>query len=98
MIAEIPDNRIQAILRSRLESYMPSADEAKLVEAALQKPIGSRPLEEIAVGKEKVVLIASDHTRPVPSKLLVPPMLNAIRKGNSDAKITILIATGCHRK
>ena len=37
MIAEIPDNRIQAILRSRLESYMPSADEAKLVEAALQK-------------------------------------------------------------
>ena len=97
MIAEIPDNRIQAVLRSRLESYAPPADEAKLVEAALQKPIGSRPLEEIAVGKEKVVLIASDHTRPVPSKLLVPPMLNAIRKGNPDAKITILIATGCHR-
>lgn len=97
MIAEIPDNRIQAVLRSRLESYTPPADEAKLVEAALQKPIGSRPLEEIAVGKEKVVLIASDHTRPVPSKLLVPPMLNAIRKGNPDAKITILIATGCHR-
>ena len=86
MIAEIPDNRIQAVLRSRLESYIPPADEAQLVRAALQNPIGSRPLEEIAVGKEKVVLIASDHTRPVPSKLLVPPMLNAIRKGNPDAQ------------
>ena len=59
IIAEIPDNRIQAVLRSRLESYIPPADEAQLVRAALQKPIGSRPLEEIAVGKEKEVLIST---------------------------------------
>jgi len=44
-----------------------------------------------------VVLITSDHTRPVPSKVIVPLMLEEIRQGNPQAQITILIATGCHR-
>lgn len=97
LTAEIPDERLSAILRSRLEEYIPEAGEEALVEAALNNPIGSETLEKLAVGKEKIVLIASDHTRPVPSRVLVPPMLAAIRRGNPDAKITILIATGCHR-
>ena len=46
---------------------------------------------------QKVVVIASDHTRPVPSRLLMPPILEAIRRGDPEAEITILIATGCHR-
>jgi nickel-dependent lactate racemase len=48
-------------------------------------------------GKKNVVIIASDHTRPVPSKVIIPPMLKEIREASPDAKITILIATGCHR-
>ncbi len=51
----------------------------------------------MARGKRRVVLIASDHTRPVPSRLLVPAMLEQIYRGNPDAQVTILIATGCHR-
>ena len=97
LTAEIADDRLQAVLCSHLESYVPPMGETELVEAALASPIGSEPLEKLAVGKENIVLIASDHTRPVPSKVLVPPMLAAIRRGNPDAKITILIATGCHR-
>ena len=96
--AEIADERIQAVLRSRLESYVPTMGESELVEAALAAPIGSVTLEALAKGKENVVIIASDHTRPVPSKVLMPPMLAAIRRGNPQAKITILIATGCHRE
>ena len=96
--AEIPDARVKAVLRSRLESYVPAKGETELVEAALASPIGSATLEKLAKGKEKVVVIASDHTRPVPSKVLMPPMLAAIRRGNPQAKITILIATGCHRE
>ena len=97
LTAEIPDERILGVLRSHLESYTPPMGETELVEEALAAPIGSRTLEELSVGKENIVLIASDHTRPVPSKVLVPPMLAAIRRGNPHAKITILIATGCHR-
>lgn len=96
--ADIPDERIRGVLRSRLESYTPPMGESELVETALRFPIRSEPLEILARGKENVVLIASDHTRPVPSKVLVPPMLAAIRRGNPNAKITILIATGCHRR
>ena len=97
LTADIPQDRITALLRSRLESYVPAMGQAELVEAALASPIGSEALEKLAEGKQNIVLIASDHTRPVPSKVLVPPMLKAIRQGNPNANITILIATGCHR-
>lgn len=97
LAAEIPDDAVQAVLCSRLESYTPPAGERQLVLNALGSPIGSETLENLARGKMNVVLIASDHTRPVPSKILVPPMLDAIRRGNPHAQITILIATGCHR-
>jgi nickel-dependent lactate racemase len=95
--ARLADDQIAAVLRSRLEEYRPSLTERELVEAALRNPIGSETLENLAKGKKNIVLIASDHTRPVPSKVLVPPMLCAIRRGNPQAEITILIATGCHR-
>ncbi|MBQ9915488.1 MAG: nickel-dependent lactate racemase, partial [Clostridia bacterium] len=67
------------------------------VEEALKNPVGSAPLSQLAQGKKNIVIIASDHTRPVPSKVIMPAMLREIRKGNPDADITILIATGCHR-
>ena len=95
--ADIPESRLKAVLSSRLESYIPPLGETELVEAALAAPIGSDTLENLVKGKKNIVLIASDHTRPVPSKVLVPPMLAAIRRGNPEAEITILIATGCHR-
>jgi len=94
---DIPENRLAGVLTSGMHGYIPEADPQTLVERALQNPIGSAPLHELARGKEKVVLIASDHTRPVPSKVIVPPMLRELRRGNPNADITILIATGCHR-
>ena len=97
LTARIADDHIAGVLRSRLESYQPPMGQRELVEEALRAPIGSAPLEELVQGKNRIVLIASDHTRPVPSKVLVPPMLAAIRRGNPNAEITILIATGCHR-
>ncbi|MBR4290067.1 MAG: nickel-dependent lactate racemase [Oscillospiraceae bacterium] len=95
--AEIDDSRVNGMLKSRLETYVPDHSQQQLVEDALRNPIGSAALEELVQGRKNIVLIASDHTRPVPSKVLVPPMLSAIRRGNPDAEITILIATGCHR-
>ncbi len=85
------------ILESKLTKYKPEASEQELVEQAVLHPIGSRPLAELAAGKQNIVIIASDHTRPVPSKIIMPVLLREIRKGNPAADITILIATGCHR-
>lgn len=41
----------------------------------MENPMGSEPLWKLAQGKNKVVIIASDHTRPVPSKIIMPRML-----------------------
>ena len=86
-----------AVLEPSINEYVPEADGAELVRRAMDAPIGSQKLSELAKGKKKVIIIASDHTRPVPSKLIIPPMLAEIRAGSPDAEITILIATGCHR-
>ena len=85
------------VLTSSLHEYVPEKTGVDLVKAAMEKPIGSPRLSELAVGKKKIVIIASDHTRPVPSKIIIPPMLEEIRGANPEAEITILIATGCHR-
>ena len=84
-------------LVSGLHNYVPEADGLTLVERALAAPVGTDRLSELARGKKNIVIIASDHTRPVPSKVIIPPMLKEIRSTNPDAEITLLIATGCHR-
>ena len=91
------DDRLLGVLNSHLHEYTPEADEYTLVKNAIENPIGSPRLSEMVKGKKNIVIIASDHTRPVPSKIIMPLMLKEIRKGSPDADISILIATGCHR-
>ena len=94
---EIPQENTPEVLYSGQHAKGSFKDGTALVEEALQAPIGSDTLAELSKGKQKVTIICSDHTRPVPSKHIIPPMLREIRKGNPDAEITLLIATGMHR-
>lgn len=93
---EIADERLLAVLEPQAAAPSDKTEE-ELIADAMRAPRGAKSLCELAKGKKKVVLIASDHTRPVPSRLIVPPMLREIRAGNPDADISLLIATGCHR-
>ena len=93
----LPDELIAGILTSKTESYVPEKSESDLVRDALNNPISSLPLSELAKDKKHVVIISSDHTRPVPSHITMPILLEEIRKYNKDVKISILIATGMHR-
>ncbi|MBE6981472.1 MAG: nickel-dependent lactate racemase [Ruminococcaceae bacterium] len=95
LTVQLPE--LSGILQSQLHSYTPPVSEVALVTQALENPEGSLPLWELAKGKQNIVIIASDHTRPVPSRILAPLMLAQIRKGNPEARITFLISTGCHR-
>lgn len=94
----ILDERLNAVLVSDMHHYKADKSQTELVKDALENPIGTPKLSVMAQGKNKVVIIASDHTRPVPSKVIMPLMLAEIRKGNPNADITILISTGCHRE
>jgi len=93
----IPEERFQAELVSMMHHYKAEHSPEELVRRALENPVGTPKLSILAEGKKNVVLIASDHTRPVPSKIIVPQMLAEIRKGNPNADVTILVSTGCHR-
>ena len=94
---EISNERINGVLEASIEEYQPEDDQLTIVKKARKNPINSKKLKELAVGKDKVVILISDHTRPVPSKYILPLMLKEIREGNPDADITLLVATGCHR-
>ncbi len=97
MEAKIPKNNLAAILKSKAEDYTTELSESGIVEKALDNPIGSKKLEKMVSGKQNMVIVTSDHTRPVPSKITIPILLNRIRKANPDIDITILVATGFHR-
>ncbi|MBE6648096.1 MAG: nickel-dependent lactate racemase [Ruminococcaceae bacterium] len=94
---EIEDSRISAILASKAEEYKPALSETELIKQALESPIGSERLSVLAKDAKKVIVISSDHTRPVPSRITMPVILSELRSLNKDVDITILIATGMHR-
>ncbi|MBV8591533.1 MAG: nickel-dependent lactate racemase, partial [Acetobacteraceae bacterium] len=94
---EIADQNFAGSLVSRVEEYKPGKSQEHLVEASLDNPIGSPKLEELVKGKKNIVIISSDHTRPVPSKIITPILLRRIRSVQADANIKILVATGFHR-
>ena len=94
---EFPEEGFLGSLVPPLHSYVSKGTPQELVERAVRIPVGCPPLHVLAQGKRRVVILVSDHTRPVPSRLILPVLLAEIRKGAPKAQITILVATGCHR-
>jgi len=70
---------------------------AEEIRRSLANPIGSRRLSEIARGRKRMLVLTSDHTRPMPSRLTMPLLLEEARTHNAEIEVRILIATGCHR-
>ena len=97
IVAKIPDENFAGLLESKAENFHNPLSEEETVERSMDNPIGSPTLEELAKGKKDIVLISSDHTRPVPSHIITPIILRRIRSVNPDARVRILVATGFHR-
>ncbi|WP_229711460.1 nickel-dependent lactate racemase [Pectinatus frisingensis] len=95
--AKIPQDNLAGILVSKAAAFHTDLTEKQIVENSLNCPIASSKLEELVKGKKNIVLISSDHTRPVPSKIITPIILKHIRDAEPEANITILVATGFHR-
>ena len=65
---------------------------------SIRNPIGTEKLDQIIGGGEKVVIITSDITRPVPSYIIIPPILDELYKiGVKKEDITVVFALGSHR-
>ncbi|MEE4241119.1 MAG: nickel-dependent lactate racemase [Desulfopila sp.] len=91
---ELPDSVL--LIENKPAQALPNPEEAVL--EALRNPIGTEPLHQIAQGRDNACVVISDITRPVPNKVLLPPLLRTLEEsGIARDKITILIATGMHR-
>lgn len=76
--------------------YFPPIAREEMVKA-LENPIGRPRLEEIAKGKKKPVIIASDITRPVQGEVALPLVLNILnRTGIPDKDILLIMGGGSH--
>ena len=92
----LPDDRTTGPLSIR--EAPPLANPERALEDALRNPIGAKPLAELARGKKDACILICDITRPVPNKLILPPVLRTLEaSGISRDKILILNATGLHR-
>ncbi len=68
------------------------------VQNALNHPLGTAPLLELARGKKTACVVISDVTRPVPNPLILGPLLETLAAaGIARDGITLLNATGLHR-
>ena len=85
------------VLTSHIGELKDAGSGLEIVRAAMAEPIDSPRLSELARGKKNCVVIVSDHTRPVPSRDILPPMLEELRAGSPDIEVTLLVATGFHR-
>jgi len=85
------------VLESAIHRLKSPLSEDELVRQAMASPVESPTLRELARGKKSCTIIISDHTRPVPSKHILPFMLAELREGSPDIDITLLVATGYHR-
>jgi nickel-dependent lactate racemase len=92
----LPDDRLVGPLAIRPAA--PLADPITAIAHTLAHPFGTRPLAELARGRKDACILVCDITRPVPNKLILPPLLRILHEqGLRKEDICILIATGLHR-
>lgn len=91
---ELPD-RVALLEMKPAEAL---SDQTSAIQEALVNPIKSPPLKELARGRKNACIVISDITRPVPNKIILPPLLKTLKEnGIGRENITILVATGMHR-
>lgn len=93
---EIPENNLLEVLNPNTVELGLTGEEEVI--RALAHPIGSKPLGEIVKPGEKIVIISSDITRPMPTYRVMPALLDALYKADIDKKdITLVLGLGIHR-
>ena len=93
---ELPDRHVVKCLG--YHHIEPLGDPKAAVQQALAQPTGTRPLAELAAGRRSACVVICDVTRPVPNRIILPPILATLEAaGIPRDRILILVATGLHR-
>ena len=94
---EAPDKNVLGVLLSNPMEHLRRGPEA--VEYALENPIGAKALRESVKPGQKVVIITSDISRPIPSYEVLPGVLEELYKaGVPKEDISVVFGLGVHRR
>lgn len=94
---EIEDRNLIDVLTPNPVKYDRMGEEE--VRYALEHPIGSSRLRDIVRPGEKIVVVTSDISRPMPTFTVMPPLLDELyAAGVKKEDITLVFALGSHRK
>jgi len=92
----LPSEMLVTVADSR--TVDPVADPGRAIREALEHPVGSSHLRELARSGDRVCIVFTDSSRSCPDHLLVPALLAELEAaGVKDENITLLCGTGMHR-
>lgn len=95
-IVEVPEKNLIGVLRAKPAPAIASEEEE--VRRALREPVGAPPLRQVVRPGEKIAVITSDITRPMPTRKVMPALLDELyAAGVKPEDITLVFALGSHR-
>lgn len=92
---DVPDSNLLDVVLPN--EYIQPGQPEILIKEALFNPLGTDPLSKMIGPGDTVSIVIDDYTRPCPTQLLLPPVLEELKiAGVNDLDIIIIIATGTH--
>lgn len=93
---DIPDKNVMEVMTANPLPHERHGAEA--VRYALDNPVGAPKLSSLAKPGQKIVIITSDISRPLPSYDVVPAVLDELHAaGCKNEDITVVFGLGSHR-
>jgi nickel-dependent lactate racemase len=93
---EIDDRNLLFYAAHRKTAEVP--DQTRVIQDALENPIGTEKLEDLVEPDHRVVIMVDDITRPTPAAQILPFILDRIeRAGIPDEAVLIFVGMGTHR-
>ena len=93
---DVPKRNLMAVLEPK--EVPPIYDVENVVRKSLDAPIACERIEDLVTHKMKVVVLCDDYTRKTPASLILPAILNKLKKAGLERKnIKIIMALGTHR-
>lgn len=93
---DVPDRNLAFFVH---RSKLPATENvSQSIVEAMKAPYGIPPFSKLASGKDRIIVLVDDVTRPTPLKKILPPTLQQIcAEGTKADKIKIIIGLGTHR-
>lgn len=93
---ELPESDVIEVMHANEVAFGETGQ--AVVRDALRRPIGTPELRQMVHPGQRVCLITSDVTRPLPTATLLPPVMDELHAaGVRDEDVLLAIALGSHR-